>query len=283
VKRLVLLLALALPTCAEEPAPLAPRAGTAEIFRQFADILDCLQKNYVEPSRLQPRQQAHAAFREFIRALDPQAEYLTPTEATARREPLAATNGTPVTMLRASTGYCRLGAFTAPAVDSLADSLPRLRTLVLDIRDNPGGDLHAALEAARLFLPPRAEIVTLEYADVNHQTTFAGDAGGAKFDRALVVLVNAGTASEAEVFAAALQENQRARLVGNRTAGRGRLVSLFPLPDGAALRLPTATYLTPSRQRLHGVGLTPDVTVEATAAEPAQDPAVAAALRLLAK
>lgn len=162
--------------------------------------------------------------------------------------------------------YCRVGEFSVAVVERLRAELAKAKIqrasgLILDLRNNPGGTFNAAQGAASLFLPPRAEIVALDYANPAFRTTFVSDDSN-KYTPPLALLVNGGTAAEAEIFAAALRDNKRARLVGSRTAGQGRLSALFSMPDGASLLLPTAYYLPPSKQPFHDTGLTPDVVVE---------------------
>jgi carboxyl-terminal processing protease len=115
--------------------------------------------------------------------------------------------------------------------------------------------------AASFFLVKGAEIVALEYGSPGLHTTFVSDEN-LKVTTPLVLLVNGGTAAEAEVFAAALQDNHRARIVGTQTFGRGFLTASTALADGSVLVTPTAYYMRPSKQILQEKGLTPDVIVE---------------------
>ena len=140
--------------------------------------------------------------------------------------------------------YLRIPALAFPVAESLhqfAEQIreERIRAAILDLRNNPGGPLNAAVVAVSLFMPVRQEIVSLVHPRQD----------------------NDGTANEAEVFAAALRRHQAARLVGTRTYGRGRVFSTFRLPDGARVRLPTAYYRTPAGDRLDQGGLEPDVVV----------------------
>jgi carboxyl-terminal processing protease len=168
--------------------------------------------------------------------------------------------------LSRSIVYFRLPEFSADVVERLRPEIlqPKVRQatgLILDLRNNPGGAFDAMRDAASLFLPARSEIVTVEYANPALRATFASESGN-KFTAPVILLVNGGTAGEAEIFAAALRDHKRARLVGTTTFGCGRLISLYPLPDGSALSLPTADYLPPSKQSFNNTGLTPDVAAE---------------------
>lgn len=170
-----------------------------------------------------------------------------------------------VKYIAGGTAYRRLPEFTVAAVESLREDLIRMekerpRGLVLDLRNNPGGAFQAAQIAADMFLPAGAVIVAVDYPNADKHTVFhANDAR--KFNVPLVLLVNGGTSAEAEIFAAALRDNQRARLVGVATCGRGRKIEQFKLPDGMSLYIPVARYRPPSNKDYHGTGLAPDVAV----------------------
>lgn len=163
-------------------------------------------------------------------------------------------------------GYYRLPEFTFPAVEQFLAELTtatanRMRSLILDLRNNPGGTLDSVVIAAQQFLPPKTPVTTLAYARPGRAAEFV-TAEGDPFTGPVLILVNRGTAGEAEVFAGALQDYGRARLIGETTAGYGRHSARFPLPDGAVLVLPTAYFQTPRGRRIHNTGLTPDVPVE---------------------
>ena len=134
--------------------------------------------------------------------------------------------------------------------------------MILDLRNNAGGPLDSALHAARLFLPAESPIVSLQYANAEHLTRFDVDARG-KFPAtiAVVLLVNYGTAGEAEVCAAARRDNDRASLVGSRTFGNGRIISQIPLHNGYGLLLPTACYIPPAGKSFYPDGLVPEIIV----------------------
>ena len=130
---------------------------------------------------------------------------------------------------------------------------------VLDLRNNPGGLLQAGIEIARLWLDDGAIVYT-----VNRQGTqdSFNAIGKAITDAPLVLLVNKGTASASEILAGALQDNERATLIGQRTFGKGLIQSLFELPDGAGLAVTVAKYETPNRHDIHKHGIEPDLVVE---------------------
>ena len=161
--------------------------------------------------------------------------------------------------------YYRISQFTQDAVENLRAAMILAKSggasgIILDLRNNAGGAFEAAQIAASFFLVKGTEIVALEYGSPGLHTTFVSDES-IKVTTPLVLLVNGGTAAEAEVFAAALQDNKRARIVGSQSFGRGFLTASTRLSDGSALVMPTAYYMRPSKQVLQGNGLTPDVIV----------------------
>ena len=163
-------------------------------------------------------------------------------------------------------GYLRISNFdrdTALEVRRALDSLIRrgLQKLIIDLRYNGGGIMASAIDAARLFLE-RGAIVTVLSAQ--HSRRYVVDKNGsAVFQLPLVLLVDENTASAAEIFAAALQDHQRAVLVGQNTLGKALVQTIFPLdraPSG--LCITTASYLPPSRNSFQGTGVKPDVLIK---------------------
>jgi carboxyl-terminal processing protease len=198
-----------------------------------------------------------------LRVLDPASSAVLNVGA-QRTAPGSSSVGA-LKFLDARVAYCRVPEFTVAAVESLGRAMDRAKSqraagVVLDLRNNAGGAFEAAQVAASMFLPADETIVSLEYASPSQRTTFVSNPGR-KITVPLVVLVNAGTAAEAEVFAAALQDHKRGQLVGSRTFGRGFLAASVALADGSVLSVPTAYYLTPANRVFHGAGLTPDVLV----------------------
>ncbi len=161
-------------------------------------------------------------------------------------------------------GYIRLTQFSANATSEMTRAIEDLEergadAYVLDLRNNPGGLLQAGIEIARLWLEDRTIVYT-----VNRQAILGSfDAtDSALTDDPLVVLVNQGTASASEILAGALQDNERATLVGARTFGKGLIQSLFDLSDDAGLAVTVARYETPSHKDINKLGITPDFVVK---------------------
>ncbi len=137
----------------------------------------------------------------------------------------------------------------------------KIKGLVLDLRDNPGGLLNQAVRVASDFLNGGMVVYTEGRTDSQQQKYFAQT--HSKFAAyPMVVLVNSGSASASEIVAGALQDHRRAVVVGTQTFGKGSVQTILPLDDRSALRLTTARYFTPNGRSIQAVGITPDVIVE---------------------
>ena len=165
-------------------------------------------------------------------------------------------NNTPI-------GYIRLTQFSANAPSELAHAIAQLEEqgaqgYILDLRNNPGGLLQAGIEIARFWLDQGTVVYT-----VNRQGTLGSFEayGPALTEDPLIVLVNQGTASASEILAGALQDNGRAKLVGEKTFGKGLIQSLFDLTDGSGLAVTVAKYETPKHRDIHKLGIQPDLEV----------------------
>jgi len=133
-----------------------------------------------------------------------------------------------------------------------------LRGVVLDLRGNPGGVLPAAVAISDSFLE-EGRIVRTRSRIPELDATFSAHAGDLSHGAAIVVLVDGTTASAAELIAAALKDNGRARIVGTRTFGKGSVQTVVPLDGGGAIKLTTARYFTPQDRSLQAAGVVPDV------------------------
>jgi len=183
----------------------------------------------------------------------------------------------------AGIGYIGVSLFTELTPEELQAAVTGLQAagaqqaLVLDLRNNGGGVIAPLPRIGALFLPPGTPLYRVTERG-NEETVTAADLDRPPFTGPLVVLVNGGTASAAEILAAALHEHGRAALVGRQTFGKGSIQALYPLRDGSTLHITTAIWLTPGGQPLDGVGLEPDQTVEE---QPGRDAVLEAALRRL--
>ena len=160
-------------------------------------------------------------------------------------------------------GLLKVPSFSTETVKEIVNGLRtisddgKLDAIAIDIRGNVGGYMPAGVEAANLFLPARAHII----AEVDKSGAIKGydaDGIGAETSTPLYLLVDGRTASAAEIFAGALQDNQRAVVVGSKTFGKGRIQNVQPLENGSGLAVTRARYITPKGRDLHGVGIIPN-------------------------
>ncbi len=167
-----------------------------------------------------------------------------------------------------SIGYIRLSAFQErttsdlkKAVQDLTEKVTPLKGIVLDMRNNPGGLLTQAVEVSDVFLKSGA-IVSTRGKTKNMESKASAKNDGHEPGCPMVVLVNEGTASAAEIVSGALQDNGRALIVGAQTFGKGSVQTVIPLEDGSALKLTTAKYYTPNGRSIQAEGIIPDVAVK---------------------
>jgi len=163
-----------------------------------------------------------------------------------------------------SVGYIRVRLFTERTGRELERAIQDLKEasvshLILDLRDNGGGLLDAAVDVASQFLPEG--VVLYEDRRDEGEKFYSVKKGGLALDLPLVVLVNGGTASASEIVAGALQDRERGPLIGERTFGKGSVQLVYDLSDESSLHVTVARWLTPNRHRIDGEGLVPDVEV----------------------
>jgi carboxyl-terminal processing protease len=164
-------------------------------------------------------------------------------------------------------GYVRINEFGDKTGDELEDALQKLKgqgmkALILDLRFNPGGLLDEAVEVCQKFLPRGQLVVTTEGRDPSENSVLrAAGRGDELKGEPIVVLVNLGSASAAEIVTGCLQDLHRGIILGEKTFGKGSVQSIFPLDDGSALKLTVAKYYTPSHKVIHEHGITPDIFV----------------------
>ena len=163
-------------------------------------------------------------------------------------------------------GYVQVTQFGERTTSELEAAIKKLESqglegLVLDLRDNPGGLLDQAAKVCSLFLPPKTLVVSTEGRDPSERREYRVPARGKHYEMPMVVLINEGSASASEIVAGCLQDLKRAIIVGEKSFGKGSVQSIIELQDGAALRLTTAKYYTPSHKVIHEHGITPDIEV----------------------
>jgi carboxyl-terminal processing protease len=165
-------------------------------------------------------------------------------------------------------GYIRIASFHERTADDLrkalreiSEKLQPMKGLVLDLRNDPGGLLIQAIEVSDMFLKSGI-IVSTRGRTKNMETKAMARNNGNEISCPIVVLVNEGTASAAEIVAGALQDNGRALIIGTQTFGKASVQTVIALEDGSALKLTTARYYTPKGRSIQAEGIKPDIIVK---------------------
>jgi carboxyl-terminal processing protease len=176
-------------------------------------------------------------------------------------------------VLEPEFGYLRISQFNETTADEVSTAIDKMMDevknetgqmlggLVLDLRNNPGGILDAAVEVSDLFLDSGV-IVTADGRTPESRFTRDANRGDILDGAVMVVLVNEGSASASEIVAGALQDHNRALVLGTSTFGKGLVQTVMPLSKGRAIKLTTSRYYTPSGDSIHEVGIEPDVFIE---------------------
>lgn len=172
-------------------------------------------------------------------------------------------------LLEPGYGYVRISQFQDSTGDDLFDVLEDLRTqhnaplngLVIDLRNNPGGTLQSSVEVADHFLDSGLIVYTQGRLKSSH-AKYRATKGDLMDGAPIVVLINGGSASAAEIVAGALQDHGRAKLLGSTSYGKGSVQSVLPLADDQALKITTAYYFTPNGRSIHKIGIDPDITFD---------------------
>ena len=165
--------------------------------------------------------------------------------------------------------YVRISSFSQPTTDGLKNAMAKLKTelgdklkgVVLDLRNNPGGLLDQAVGVSDAFLE-QGEIVSTRTREKEQHQRFNARPGDLADGKPIVVLINGGSASASEIVAGALQDHKRAIILGTKSFGKGSVQTIMPLGRHGAMRLTTARYYTPSGRSIQAVGIDPDIAVE---------------------
>jgi carboxyl-terminal processing protease len=171
-------------------------------------------------------------------------------------------------MLEPGYGYVRISSFNQRTGESFENELSKLvsgaegglKGVVLDLRNNPGGSLDEAIRVADALLD-KGTIVSVRSRDPSENREFSARPGDMLKGSPIVVLVNSGSASAAEIVAGALQDDRRALLLGAKTFGKGSVQTVMRISDESAVKLTTARYYTPSGRSIQALGIDPDITV----------------------
>ena len=166
-------------------------------------------------------------------------------------------------------GYLRISTFQSPTGQSVRDAITKLKEnndgklkgLVLDLRNNPGGVLDAAVEVSDAFID-KGMIVYTEGRIEDADQKFHAKPGDMLNGAPIVVLVNGGSASASEIVAGALQDHQRAVIVGSKSFGKGSVQTVMPLTNDTAVKMTTARYYTPNGRSIQADGIEPDIAIE---------------------
>ena len=190
--------------------------------------------------------------------------------------------------LEGNTPVLRIGAFTEKTYPNLRDQIAELTEelggidnvdgYILDLRNNPGGLLTQAVKVSDAFLD-KGEIVSTRGRDGADSDRYNATEGDLANGKPIVVLINGGSASASEIVAGALQDHNRAIIVGTKSFGKGSVQTIMPLQGSGAIRLTTARYYTPSGRSIQALGVAPDVIVEHRRVDPNADEEEAGASR----
>jgi len=173
-------------------------------------------------------------------------------------------------LLDEGIGYIRISQFqnpTAELVDDIVSELvteneTKLDSLILDLRNNPGGLLNSSIDVANLFIDNDGVVVYTEGRRSSSNVSFPTKPGDILDGAPIVVLMNKGSASASEIVAGALQDYNRAIIMGQESFGKGSVQSMLSLEDGYGLKLTTARYYTPSGRSIQAKGIAPDIYLE---------------------
>lgn len=168
-------------------------------------------------------------------------------------------------------GYIRISSFSQPTEKELKKAMKKIKKalgekfigLVLDLRNNPGGLLDQAIAVSDTFLE-KGEIVSTRGREKKGHQRFNARPGDLADGKPIIVLINGGSASAAEIVAGALQDHKRAIILGTKSFGKGSVQTIIPLKKKGAMRLTTSRYYTPSGRSIQEIGVTPDIVVEPT-------------------
>ena len=165
--------------------------------------------------------------------------------------------------------YIRISAFNEDIDENITKAVKEtqnklknnLKGIVIDVRNNPGGLLDQAVKVSDLFLE-QGEIVSTRSRNEEDTVKFSATAGDIAENLPMVIMINEGTASAAEILAGALQDHNRAVVLGEKSFGKGSVQTVIPLRNNAAMRITTARYYTPSGRSIQAKGIEPDVVVK---------------------
>ncbi|MDH4193102.1 MAG: S41 family peptidase [Nitrospirota bacterium] len=177
-------------------------------------------------------------------------------------------------LLEGNVGYVRLSQFQEATAEDLTTELEKLvskdiQGLIIDLRNNPGGLLTAAVGVSEQFLDSGRLVVSIQGRN-GKKDEYRARANSKNYQYPMIVLVNHGSASASEIVAAAMQDWGKAVVIGTTTFGKGSVQTILPLSDGSGLRLTTAKYYTPKGKSIHSIGVQPDIVIDPKPAQVAK-------------
>ncbi|MBT8422166.1 MAG: S41 family peptidase [Gammaproteobacteria bacterium] len=184
------------------------------------------------------------------------------------------------TMLEPGFGYIRVSQFsdstsrdlTRAVLELMDENQDTLKGIVLDLRNNPGGVLEAAVDVSDAFMEDGG-IVSASGRATEADFSMEANPGDISRGAKIIVLINEGTASASEIVAGALQDHGRALLMGSTSFGKGSVQTVMPLSEGRAIKLTTSRYFTPSGRSIHELGIKPDIELPASGDDAVDDSA----------
>ena len=173
-------------------------------------------------------------------------------------------------LLEPNIGYVRISSFQGPTAELLRETLDTLvekngrylDSLVLDLRNNPGGVLEGAVDVSNLFIDKKGLVVYTKGRIKSSNIKFKTEAGDVLLGAPMAVLINEGSASASEIVAGALQDHKRAIVMGKTSFGKGSVQTIVELDDGYGLKITTARYYTPSGRSIQAKGIEPDIILK---------------------
>jgi carboxyl-terminal processing protease len=176
-------------------------------------------------------------------------------------------------LLEGNVGYVRLSQFQEASAEDLTKELENfsdknLQGLILDLRNNPGGLLTAAVGVSEQFLEAGRLVVSIQGRN-EKKIEYRAGANSKLYQYPMIVLINHGSASASEIVAAAMQDWGKAVVIGTTSFGKGSVQTILPLSDGSGLRLTTAKYYTPKDKSIHSIGVQPDIVIDPKAIQAA--------------
>jgi carboxyl-terminal processing protease len=176
-------------------------------------------------------------------------------------------------LLEGNVGYVRLSQFQEASAEDLTKELENfsdknLQGLILDLRNNPGGLLTAAVGVSEQFLEGGRLVVSIQGRN-EKKIEYRAGANSKLYQYPMIVLINHGSASASEIVAAAMQDWGKAVVIGTTSFGKGSVQTILPLSDGSGLRLTTAKYYTPKDKSIHSIGVQPDIVIDPKAIQAA--------------